>query len=101
MSGRAQVDFGYNPPTGNRLIERVEAATFVRDLGHVLDFAAQHFSSIWVSDHFQTEDRFRMECWTELAWIAARYPGPQLGTRSAAPRLLDLHSRHRIACRPM
>jgi alkanesulfonate monooxygenase SsuD/methylene tetrahydromethanopterin reductase-like flavin-dependent oxidoreductase (luciferase family) len=75
-----QIDFGYNPPTGNRLIERVEAATFVRDLGHVLDIASQHFSSIWVSDHFQTEDRFRMECWTELAWIAARYPGPQLGT---------------------
>lgn len=75
-----RVDFGYNPPTGNRLIERVEGATFVRDLSHVLDVAVQHFSSIWVSDHFQTEDRFRMECWTQLSWIAARYPGPQLGT---------------------
>ena len=75
-----QIEFGYNPPTGNRLIERVEGATFVRDLGHVLDVASQHFSSLWVSDHFMTGDRFRMECWTELAWIAARYPGPMLGT---------------------
>lgn len=80
MAGEARIEFGYNPPTGNRLIERVEAPTFVRDLGHVLDFAVQHFPSIWVSDHFQTEDRFRMECWTQLSWIAARYPGPQLGT---------------------
>ena len=74
------IDFGYNPPTGNRLIERVEGRTFLRDLQHVLDFASQHFSSLWVSDHFQTEDRFRMECWTQLTWIAARYPGPMLGT---------------------
>jgi alkanesulfonate monooxygenase SsuD/methylene tetrahydromethanopterin reductase-like flavin-dependent oxidoreductase (luciferase family) len=27
-----------------------------------------------------TELRFRMECWTELTWAAARYPGPMLGT---------------------
>lgn len=79
MSER-RIDFGYNPPTGDRRIERVDGATFVRDLTHVLDIATQHFSSIWVSDHFQTEDRFRMECWTQLSWIAARYPGPLLGT---------------------
>ena len=74
------IEFGYNPPTGNRLIERVEGRTFLRDLQHVLDIASQYFSSLWVSDHFQTEDRFRMECWTQLTWIAARYPGPMLGT---------------------
>ena len=76
----SRVEFGYNPPTGNRLIERVEGPTFVRDLQHVLDIASQHFSSLWVSDHFMTGDRFRMECWTQLAWMAARYPGPLLGT---------------------
>ena len=80
MSTQPQVAFGYNPPTGNRLIERVERPTFVADLGHVLDVASQIFSSLWVSDHFMTEDRFRMECWTQLAWMAARYPGPELGT---------------------
>jgi alkanesulfonate monooxygenase SsuD/methylene tetrahydromethanopterin reductase-like flavin-dependent oxidoreductase (luciferase family) len=80
MADRRRIHFGYNPPTGNRLIERVEGATFVRDLTHVLDIASQHFESLWVSDHFMTGDRFRMECWTQLSWIAARYPGPLLGT---------------------
>ncbi len=27
-----------------------------------------------------TDEPFRMECWTQLTWIAARYPGPMLGT---------------------
>ena len=80
MTSARRIDFGYNPPTGNRLIERVEGPTFVRDLTNVLDIASQHFSSLWVSDHFMTGDRFRMECWTQLMWIAARYPGPLLGT---------------------
>jgi alkanesulfonate monooxygenase SsuD/methylene tetrahydromethanopterin reductase-like flavin-dependent oxidoreductase (luciferase family) len=75
-----KVDFGYNPPTGNRLLERVEPATFVRDLQHVLDVASKHFSSLWISDHHMTGDRFRMECWTQLTWVAARFPGPLLGT---------------------
>jgi alkanesulfonate monooxygenase SsuD/methylene tetrahydromethanopterin reductase-like flavin-dependent oxidoreductase (luciferase family) len=75
-----RVDFGYNPPTGNRGIERVDPRTFVRDLQHVLDVASQSFSSLWVSDHHQTGDRYRLECWTQLTWIAARYPGPLLGT---------------------
>jgi alkanesulfonate monooxygenase SsuD/methylene tetrahydromethanopterin reductase-like flavin-dependent oxidoreductase (luciferase family) len=79
MAGR-RVEFGYHPPTGNRLIERVEGATFLRDLQHVLDVAAKFFPSFWISDHFMTGDRFRMECWTQLSWMAGRYPGPMLGT---------------------
>jgi alkanesulfonate monooxygenase SsuD/methylene tetrahydromethanopterin reductase-like flavin-dependent oxidoreductase (luciferase family) len=74
------VDFGYNPPTGNRLLERVEPATFVRDLQHVLDVASRFFTSFWISDHHMTEDRYRLECWTQLTWVAARFPGPMLGT---------------------
>lgn len=72
--------FGYNPPTGNRLIERVDAATFTADLDRVLAVAAPAFESVWVSDHFMTEDRFRLECWTQLTWIAARFRHPLLGT---------------------
>ena len=74
------VTFGYNPPTGNRLLERVDPATFVRDLQSVLDVACQHFSSIWISDHHMTADRYRLECWTQLTWVAARFPGPLLST---------------------
>src|SRR5712692_5440265 len=80
MASARRIDFGYNPPTGNRLLEQVEPRTFVRDLQHVLDVACQIFSSIWISDHHMTEDRYRLECWTQLTWIAARFPGPMLGT---------------------
>ena len=74
------VEFGYNPPSGTRGIERFPRETFVRDLQNALDIASQSFSSIWVSDHLMTAEPFRMECWTQLTWIAARYPGPMLGT---------------------
>ena len=47
---------------------------------HVLERASQRFDSIWISDHHMTEDRFRLECWTQLTWVAARFPGPMLGT---------------------
>ncbi len=80
MAATRRVEFGYNPPAGDRGIERLDRRTFVRDLQDVLDIASQHFSSFWVSDHFMTNNHFRMECWTELTWIAARYPSQQLGT---------------------
>jgi alkanesulfonate monooxygenase SsuD/methylene tetrahydromethanopterin reductase-like flavin-dependent oxidoreductase (luciferase family) len=80
VTPKRQVEFGYNPPTGDRLLERVDPKTFVRDLQHVLDVACRHFASIWVSDHHMTADRFRLECWTQLTWTAARFPGPMLGT---------------------
>ena len=72
--------FGYNPPTGNRKIERIDPATFRSDLDRVVRLAAPEFESLWVSDHLMTEDRFRLECWTELTWLAARFPEPLLGT---------------------
>lgn len=80
MPSTRPIHFGYNPPTGDRLIERVDPRTFVRDLQHVLDIASQNFASLWISDHHMTADRFRLECWTQLTWVAARYPGPLLGT---------------------
>ena len=42
--------------------------------------AAPAFESVWISDHFMTNDRYRLECWTLLTWIAARHPEPLLGT---------------------
>jgi len=74
------IDFGYNPPTGTRGIEQFDPRTFVRDLHDVLDVACQSFSSLWFSDHLMTVEPFRVECWTEMTWAAARYPGPRLGT---------------------
>ena len=80
MAARRPVEFGYNPPAGERGIERIVPRTFVQDLQGVCDYASQHFSSFWVPDHFMRGDGFRMECWTQLTWLAARYPRQQLGT---------------------
>ena len=80
MTSPRRIHFGYNPPSGMRAIERFPLDTFVRDLQDVLDLASQSFASLWVSDHLMTAEPFRMECWTQLTWMAARYPGPLLGT---------------------
>jgi alkanesulfonate monooxygenase SsuD/methylene tetrahydromethanopterin reductase-like flavin-dependent oxidoreductase (luciferase family) len=76
----AHVDFGYHPPAGDRGIERVDPSTFLDDLAWILDRHAASFESLWISDHFMTNDRYRLECWTLLTWLAARYPEPMVGT---------------------
>jgi alkanesulfonate monooxygenase SsuD/methylene tetrahydromethanopterin reductase-like flavin-dependent oxidoreductase (luciferase family) len=75
-----RVEFGYNPPSGTRGVEHFPPRTFVRDLQDALDIASQSFSSLWVSDHLMTVEPFRMDVWTQLTWIAARYPSQMLGT---------------------
>ncbi len=75
-----RVEFGYNPPAGDRGIERIDPRTFVRDLHGALDYAGEHFDAFWVPDHFMRGAGFRMECWTQLTWLAARYPRQRLGT---------------------
>jgi alkanesulfonate monooxygenase SsuD/methylene tetrahydromethanopterin reductase-like flavin-dependent oxidoreductase (luciferase family) len=74
------VHFGYNPPSGDRRLEPVVPATYRDDLDRVLGIVEPVFDSVWVSDHFMTEDRFRLEAWTLLTWIAARRPALSLGT---------------------
>lgn len=80
MSASPRLEFGYCPPSGNRLFETVRAREFVDDLHAVLDVATQGFASLWIPDHLQFERRYRLECWTLLTWLAARYPGVKLGT---------------------
>jgi len=74
------MDFGYNPPCGERGYEVITPRNYLYDLHRALDVASQNFSSIWSSDHLNYEAEFRVECWTMLTWMAARYPGPMLGT---------------------
>jgi alkanesulfonate monooxygenase SsuD/methylene tetrahydromethanopterin reductase-like flavin-dependent oxidoreductase (luciferase family) len=80
MSESRRMEFGYSPPVGDRGAETIRPSEFVPDLRRVLDVAAQGFSSFWVSDHLMFEAKYRLECWTELAWIAGRYLGKTLGT---------------------
>ena len=80
MPPTTRLQFGYNPPTGDRLLEPVNPRTYTKDLQGALDIASQSFTSLWISDHHMTGDRFRLECWSVLLWVAARYPGPLLVT---------------------
>tara|TARA_B100000029_G_scaffold516465_1_gene630028 strand:+ start:3903 stop:4826 length:924 start_codon:yes stop_codon:yes gene_type:complete len=74
------MEFGYNPPAGERGYELITPRNYLYDLHRALDVASQSFSSIWSSDHLNYDSEFRVECWTMLTWMAARYPGPMLGT---------------------
>ncbi len=75
-----RMEFGYHSPSGDRGFEVIRPREYMADLQGALDIASQSFGSLWVSDHFAYNDEFRIECWTHLTWIAARYPGPKLGT---------------------
>jgi len=74
------MEFGYNPPCGERGYEVITPQNYLYDLHRALDVASQSFGSIWSSDHLNYGSEFRVECWTMLTWMAARYPGPMLGT---------------------
>ena len=41
--------------------------------------AGRIFDSVWVSDHLMEGDRYRIEPWTQLTWLAARVPRVLLG----------------------
>ncbi len=80
MASSPRIEFGYNPPSGERGRETIRPREYLSDLHRALDVATQGFSSIWVSDHLNYAAEWRLECWTLLSWIAARYPGVALST---------------------
>ena len=75
----ATLKIGYNTPAGERGIETITPATFRRDLTGVCDVAATFADAFWVPDHLMRDSGYRLECWTQLTWLAARYPRQQLG----------------------
>lgn len=79
-SSGPQIEFGYNPPSGDRGKETIRPDEFLSDLEKALDVATKGFTSIWVSDHLNYAAEWRLECWTLLTWIAARYPDVGLST---------------------
>jgi alkanesulfonate monooxygenase SsuD/methylene tetrahydromethanopterin reductase-like flavin-dependent oxidoreductase (luciferase family) len=80
MAERRRLEFGFAPPPGDREMGPINRATYVRDMDEQLRFVVQYFSSVWTSDHVMEHPNYRHECWTQLAWIAARHPEPLLGT---------------------
>jgi len=80
MPGTPKIEFGYNPPSGDRGKETIRPDEYLSDLEKALDVATQGFDSIWVSDHLNYASEWRLECWTLLTRIAARYPDVCLST---------------------
>ena len=52
-----RMEFGYSAPPGDRGLEPIRPREFMGDLQRSLDFAAQHFPTLWVSDHFNYKRR--------------------------------------------
>ena len=73
------IEFGFAAPPGDREMGRVNRAMFAADLHRVTDLAGRIFDSVWVSDHLMEGDRYRIESWTQLTWLAARLPRVRLG----------------------
>ena len=80
MAASQHIEFGYNPPSGDRGRETIRPREYQSDLKAALDVATQGFKSIWVADHLNYSTEWRLECWTLLTWIAARYPEVGLST---------------------
>ena len=38
------------------------------------------FDTIWVEDHMGWGEKAHLECFTNMAWLAGRHPGPRYGT---------------------
>lgn len=73
------IDFGFAAPPGDREMARVNRATYTADLDRLMLVAGRVFDSVWVSDHLMEGDRYRIEPWTQLTWLAARVPGVRIG----------------------
>lgn len=61
-------------------VDGSNADQFLNQLTTTLDYAQDHFASVWVDDHFwpwaqfQANDTPYVECMTTIAYLAARYP---------------------------
>ena len=77
------IQFGFAVPPGDREMGRVDPTTFAADLDRLMDVAGRIFDSVWVSDHLMEGDRYRVEPWTQLTWLAARVPDVLLGPQRA------------------
>src|SRR6478672_7320205 len=47
---------------------------------HVAGAKAAGADTIWVEDHMGWGEKAHLECFTNMAWLAGRHPGPRYGT---------------------
>jgi len=76
--------FGWHLPSFP--VDGSSAAGFLEQLTTTLDYAQNHFDSVWIDDHFwpwaafQANDTPYVECMTTIAYLAARYPTLHFGS---------------------
>jgi alkanesulfonate monooxygenase SsuD/methylene tetrahydromethanopterin reductase-like flavin-dependent oxidoreductase (luciferase family) len=83
MPSPRPIHFGFVPPSSDKRLtaEPFRAETFPTDVERAIAVAlAGGFDSVWVTDHLMSGERYRLEAWTLLSWIASRHPGITVGT---------------------
>ncbi len=80
----AALQFGWHLPSFP--VDGSTPSAFLDQLTTSLDYAQNHFASVWVDDHFwpwatfQADDTPYVECMTTIAYLAARYPKLHFGS---------------------
>ena len=83
-SGQARMEFGYTPPQRSAAPFAFTEEEYLPSLYRTLDLVCQGFKSVWIGDHLDVGGSYLLECWTHVAWLAARYTGIQIGTHVLA-----------------
>jgi alkanesulfonate monooxygenase SsuD/methylene tetrahydromethanopterin reductase-like flavin-dependent oxidoreductase (luciferase family) len=66
---------GHDPRDSRLALDLIEANERFIDLAW-----PSGFDTIWVEDHMGWGDKAHLECFTNMAWLAGRHPGPRYGT---------------------
>ena len=82
----ARMEFGYTPPQrGGGALYSFTQKEYMPAMNRTLDIVTQGFrGGIWIGDHMNGDPGYTIEGWTMLTWIAARYPGVQVGSHVIA-----------------
>ena len=81
----ARMEFGYTPPQrGGSTLYSFTEKEYMPAMNRTLDIVTQGFKGIYIGDHLNGDPGYTIEGWTMLTWIAARYPGVQVGSHVIA-----------------
>lgn len=75
-----RMDFGYTPPQRPGTMYSFTGKEYMPAMYRTLDIVTQGFKGIYIGDHLDGDGSYTIEGWTILTWIAARYPGIQIGS---------------------
>jgi alkanesulfonate monooxygenase SsuD/methylene tetrahydromethanopterin reductase-like flavin-dependent oxidoreductase (luciferase family) len=71
------LEFGWTIPIG--MADKSRRGDYVARVDRILSLLSGQFSSAWMTDHFQWDDRDTNESYTSLAYFAGRHPSLKFG----------------------